>query len=132
MIDRTQCPTCQTVYRIVSDQLTMASGQVRCGACLHVFDAALHGWSTEAVMHATEATALDAIAPLLPAEPALAPNTPPLSADPESETDSSAAHPARQQSRSDKLDALRTYGRWWLLGAGIGAFILAIAWWITG
>ena len=34
-----QCPQCQTVYRLQESQLDTASGQVRCGNCGAVFDA---------------------------------------------------------------------------------------------
>lgn len=36
----TQCPHCQTRFRLTPAQLSVASGQVRCGACLEVFQAA--------------------------------------------------------------------------------------------
>jgi len=36
----TQCPHCQTSFRVSHAQLGMARGVVRCGACLQVFNAA--------------------------------------------------------------------------------------------
>ncbi|WXL25168.1 DUF3426 domain-containing protein [Ectopseudomonas mendocina] len=36
----TQCPHCRTSFRVSSAQLNAAHGAVRCGACLHVFNAA--------------------------------------------------------------------------------------------
>ncbi|WAG78514.1 DUF3426 domain-containing protein [Metapseudomonas furukawaii] len=36
----TQCPQCQTRFRVSRAQLAVAHGAVRCGACLHVFNAA--------------------------------------------------------------------------------------------
>ena len=36
----TQCPHCQTSFRVRHAQLGMARGVVRCGACLQVFNAA--------------------------------------------------------------------------------------------
>lgn len=36
----TQCPHCQTRFRLTPAQLSMANGYVRCGACLEVFHAA--------------------------------------------------------------------------------------------
>ena len=36
----TQCPHCQTRFRVTRTQLGMARGAVRCGACLQVFNAA--------------------------------------------------------------------------------------------
>ncbi|MEG0859686.1 MAG: DUF3426 domain-containing protein [Pseudomonas sp.] len=36
----TQCPHCQTSFRVNHNQLSVARGMVRCGACLQVFNAA--------------------------------------------------------------------------------------------
>ncbi|UVJ44558.1 DUF3426 domain-containing protein [Pseudomonas sp. LS1212] len=36
----TQCPHCQTSFRVSHNQLSVARGVVRCGACLRVFNAA--------------------------------------------------------------------------------------------
>ncbi|MCJ8170168.1 DUF3426 domain-containing protein [Atopomonas sediminilitoris] len=38
----TQCPHCQTSFRVKPAQLEVARGAVRCGACLKVFKAAQH------------------------------------------------------------------------------------------
>lgn len=38
----TLCPACQTQFFVTQDQLTKYDGQVRCGHCLHVFDANFH------------------------------------------------------------------------------------------
>ena len=38
----TLCPACQTQFFVTQDQLTKHDGQVRCGHCLHVFDANSH------------------------------------------------------------------------------------------
>ncbi|MDH0098680.1 zinc-ribbon domain-containing protein, partial [Pseudomonas sp. GD04158] len=35
----TQCPHCRTSFRVSQAQLAAAHGAVRCGACLHVFNA---------------------------------------------------------------------------------------------
>lgn len=37
----TRCPSCGTAFRVVSDQLRISEGWVRCGHCQHVFDATL-------------------------------------------------------------------------------------------
>ena len=34
----TRCPRCQTLFRVTPIHLQAASGQVRCGRCMHVFD----------------------------------------------------------------------------------------------
>ena len=36
----TQCPHCQTSFRVSHAQLSVARGMVRCGSCLQVFNAA--------------------------------------------------------------------------------------------
>lgn len=38
----TQCPKCQTSFRVTDAQLEIASGSVRCGSCLHIFNALEH------------------------------------------------------------------------------------------
>ncbi len=38
----TQCPHCRTSFRVSTSQLSAAHGAVRCGACLHVFNATQH------------------------------------------------------------------------------------------
>lgn len=38
----TQCPECNTVFRITAEQLNAAGGRVRCGECHAVFNAAQH------------------------------------------------------------------------------------------
>jgi predicted Zn finger-like uncharacterized protein len=38
----TRCPACETLFRVVPDQLRVSGGWVRCGRCGTVFDASLH------------------------------------------------------------------------------------------
>lgn len=38
----TRCPDCHARFRVTEGQLKLARGQVRCGACLTVFDARVH------------------------------------------------------------------------------------------
>lgn len=38
----TQCPFCQTVFRVAGDQLKLRGGLVRCGKCNEVFDGGSH------------------------------------------------------------------------------------------
>ncbi|GAA0702264.1 hypothetical protein GCM10009104_34490 [Marinobacterium maritimum] len=38
----TRCPDCHARFRVTDGQLKLARGQVRCGACLSVFDAKAH------------------------------------------------------------------------------------------
>lgn len=37
----TLCPTCQTTFKVVPDQMRIAEGWVRCGRCSQVFDASI-------------------------------------------------------------------------------------------
>ena len=37
----TRCPACSTSFKVVSDQLKISDGWVRCGHCHHIFDATL-------------------------------------------------------------------------------------------
>jgi predicted Zn finger-like uncharacterized protein len=45
---KTRCPACDTVFKIVPDQLKISSGWVRCGRCAEVFDAASHAVASDA------------------------------------------------------------------------------------
>ncbi len=38
----TQCPHCNTTFRVASDQLKLRGGIVRCGACQRIFDGSAH------------------------------------------------------------------------------------------
>ncbi len=38
----TQCPKCHTSFRVTDAQLGIANGAVRCGSCLHIFNAPEH------------------------------------------------------------------------------------------
>jgi predicted Zn finger-like uncharacterized protein len=38
----TRCPACATIFKVVSDQLRISEGWVRCGQCDEVFDANTH------------------------------------------------------------------------------------------
>jgi predicted Zn finger-like uncharacterized protein len=43
---KTRCPACDTIFKIVPDQLKVSQGWVRCGRCAEVFDAAAHAATT--------------------------------------------------------------------------------------
>ncbi len=38
----TRCPACQTLFKLVPDQLRISEGWVRCGRCDEIFDASVH------------------------------------------------------------------------------------------
>lgn len=56
----TRCPACDTLFKVVADQLKIAQGWVRCGHCAHVFDAS----AQLQVQQAAQAQATLAPAPL--------------------------------------------------------------------
>ncbi|WP_293603861.1 DUF3426 domain-containing protein [Polaromonas sp. UBA4122] len=73
----TRCPACGTMFKVVTDQLKVAQGWVRCGACAEVFDASTHLLPGEAEGLVPSALTPDEalIEPLrAPAEPAWPPS----------------------------------------------------------
>ena len=87
----TRCPACGTMFKVVTDQLKVSQGWVRCGHCTEVFDASLHLQTTQNPVPASlpaSQTNTDVEAPV-PVEfetPAVPPSTP-----------QEQAHPAPQQ-----------------------------------
>ena len=66
----TRCPACGTMFKVVTDQLKVSQGWVRCGHCTEVFDASLHFQTTpDPVADAPTASKADADVKA-PAEPA--------------------------------------------------------------
>jgi predicted Zn finger-like uncharacterized protein len=56
----TQCPSCETQFKVAPDQLNISEGWVRCGQCQHVFDASLNlqpWWPEPETPEAPEPTA---------------------------------------------------------------------------
>ena len=77
----TQCPKCNTSFHVTQIQLRAANGSVRCGSCLHVFDALSHMEEAEAPPEATEAASTDTqiqekISTPEPSQPAEEPSEP--------------------------------------------------------
>ncbi|RJG13291.1 DUF3426 domain-containing protein [Pseudomonas cavernicola] len=74
----TQCPHCRTSFRVSRAQLGAAHGAVRCGACLHVFNAAQQLLGAQpAVAKAAASPPPTTAQPPRPATPASQPATPP-------------------------------------------------------
>lgn len=77
----TQCPHCRTSFRVNLAQLGAAHGAVRCGACLHVFNAAQQlrelGEQLPITAPPADKPASTPAAPPAPPAPALAPSTAP-------------------------------------------------------
>ena len=71
----TQCPHCQTSFRVSHAQLSVARGVVRCGSCLQVFNAARQLLEQRAAREAASAAAV--VAPTAVAPPAPKPVAPP-------------------------------------------------------
>lgn len=67
----TQCPNCRTSFRVSQAQLAAAHGAVRCGACLHVFNAAEQLFGPRGAAAATSVKPVSAPAskPLPPGSP---------------------------------------------------------------
>ncbi len=73
----TQCPHCQTSFRVSHAQLSVARGVVRCGSCLQVFNAARQLLEQRAAKEAASAAAAAAPAPVAAALPKPLPPAPP-------------------------------------------------------
>lgn len=75
----TQCPQCQTRFRVTVAQLGAAQGAVRCGTCLHIFNAAeqLGLTATPAATSAQAEASTATTTATVTAPPAAAPVTPP-------------------------------------------------------
>jgi len=71
MTNTTQCPACQTRFKVSAAQLAAANGLVRCGRCAHVFNATEHFVAdrTPAAPVATPATPPPAVPPQQPIAP---------------------------------------------------------------
>jgi predicted Zn finger-like uncharacterized protein len=84
----TQCPHCQTRFRVASDQLKLRGGIVRCGACQRIFDGSAHLIDLDApaaagdTAQAVAEAAAPVVAPPSPSAPALS-----LSPSPETATE---------------------------------------------
>ena len=66
----TQCPHCQTSFRVSHNQLSVARGVVRCGNCLQVFNAARQLLEQNAILQ----PAPEPESPAQPAPEALVPS----------------------------------------------------------
>lgn len=86
---RTRCPACQTLFKVVPDQLRISEGWVRCGQCNEIFDASLHLVSASAQAISPELSdsepALDAVDDELPMSVDAEPEPEPTRSDPNAE-----------------------------------------------
>ncbi len=74
----TRCPACGTMFKVVTDQLKVSQGWVRCGHCSEVFDASVHMVSNnESVPTAAPSPDVPPFVPLAASapEPSVAPET---------------------------------------------------------
>ncbi len=100
----TQCPHCQTTFKVAHDQLKLRAGLVRCGACKQIFNGIEHLVPPDQPSRA----APPAETPLPPA-PAMAPARSadaPAAARPAKETTAPAA-PAAAPSEIDALEFIQ-------------------------
>ena len=84
----TRCPACGTMFKVVTDQLKVSQGWVRCGHCSEVFDASLHLTTVQAPVAPSPTPALGQISPPLAAmaaTPAFKTETVQLEPEPEPE-----------------------------------------------
>ena len=58
----TRCPACGTMFKVVTDQLKVSQGWVRCGQCADVFDASRHLIPRDTVVSSPLSPAADAAA----------------------------------------------------------------------
>jgi predicted Zn finger-like uncharacterized protein len=66
----TRCPACQTLFKVVPDQLRISEGWVRCGQCDDIFDASQH--LVQSLVPVSAAAAAQDAPPFQGDEPALA------------------------------------------------------------
>lgn len=71
----TRCPACETVFKVVPDQLKVSSGWVRCGRCAEVFDAAAHMLSPAGAQATTASPRMPVPLPVV--APVTVPQAPP-------------------------------------------------------
>lgn len=120
----TQCPRCQTRFRVTAEQLETAAGRVRCGACLAVFQAreALVGTETSA-RESMPAQAKAVSDPLFaPAADSLSEPIPKPLVEAVSEGDAAVPELPREQSAVPA-----TARRTWPLSALLGGHVVAWA-----
>src|SRR5690606_38914663 len=95
----TRCPKCATSFRITSGQLKSAKGAVRCGSCLHIFQA-----EDYFVSSASPVTIEKFSAPVTPdagmLEASRQPSTPPVKSAPKAHTSVLPGRPEHVQDPS--------------------------------
>ncbi|MBS7726060.1 zinc-ribbon domain-containing protein [Pseudomonas lalucatii] len=74
----TQCPHCRTSFRVNQAQLGAAHGAVRCGACLHVFNAAQQLRDQGHVLPVAAPAKTPSAAPAQPTQTSAPASAPPL------------------------------------------------------
>jgi len=87
----TRCPACGTMFKVVTDQLKVSQGWVRCGHCAEVFDASAHLLPRDMSSLATSSLPLTDTQPQPLPEPDTASDT--LSRQATAETEPADLHP---------------------------------------
>ncbi|SDO93253.1 DUF3426 domain-containing protein [Pseudomonas jinjuensis] len=93
----TQCPHCQTSFRVSRAQLGAANGAVRCGACLKVFSAPQHILAEPGAAEPEAETRAEA-----PAQPEPAPPVAPVDAEPPQSAPEPAPAAAESAKKADE------------------------------
>ncbi|MFY1665169.1 DUF3426 domain-containing protein [Pseudomonas sp. Pseu.R1] len=94
----TQCPHCQTSFRVSHAQLSVARGMVRCGSCLQVFNAAKQLLEKSAQARASTTTPLSEPAAVEPRPEVIAPQSVTLA--------QPAPVPVKHEDRTVDMDSL--------------------------
>lgn len=104
----TRCPACQTVFKVVPDQLRIAAGWVRCGECGVVFDGSAQMLASETGVEPAPAGAPDpAAAPAAIAlESEAGPDEPPIGIDADVEAEGKGAASLPADLSPDALDSI--------------------------
>src|SRR5450830_1344205 len=103
MASATQCPFCQTTFRVANDQLKLRGGLVRCGACNEVFNGSEHLVDPDAAASLPPIPPLTVATGAAPVAPPPAPAQPNLSsafADIAAETDGGPWFTPKQETPS--------------------------------
>lgn len=93
----TNCPACNTQFFVSEEQLNQHNGKVRCGHCLHVFDARQQIIESD---HQTDTTTVDTVVTESPVE--LAPEAATESIEPQANIETAVAEPAISNTTSNK------------------------------
>lgn len=104
----TRCPACETLFKVVPDQLRISEGWVRCGHCEEIFDASFHlvQGSPASELPVAPLAELGAPDPAIGVEDSDAPSTPDGSPDLEDAADFEAQPEAMESVALESIAAV--------------------------